>query len=63
MAKEVNPRLVFERLFGNAADGERRDRAKRDRYQQSILDFVAEDAGRLQAQARRAPTAASSTST
>ncbi len=45
-----------------AAD-ERRDGAKRDRYQQSILDFVAEDAGGLKAPARRRPTAASSTST
>ena len=44
MAKEINPRLVFERLF--AADGGA-NRAKRDRYRLSILDFVNEDARRL----------------
>jgi hypothetical protein len=44
MAKEINPRLVFERLF--AADGGA-NRAKRDQYRLSILDFVNEDAQRL----------------
>jgi hypothetical protein len=44
MAKEINPRLVFERLF--AADGGA-NRAKRDQYRLSILDFVNEDARRL----------------
>ena len=48
MAKEINPRLVFERLFANEVDGGPH-LAKRRRYKQSILDFVAEDAGRLQA--------------
>jgi Protein of unknown function (DUF1552) len=43
-AKEVNPRLVFERLF--AADGGA-NRARRDKYRLSILDFVNEDARRL----------------
>jgi hypothetical protein len=48
MAKEVNPRLVFERLFSNQVKGEvEASRAKRERYQASILDFVAEDANRL----------------
>ncbi len=47
-AKEVNPRLVFERLFSNQVKGEvETSRAKRERYQASILDFVAEDANRL----------------
>jgi hypothetical protein len=47
-AKEVNPRLVFERLFSNQVKGEvESSRAKRERYQASILDFVAEDASRL----------------
>lgn len=44
-AKEINPRLAFERLFGNpdaAASAERRNR-----FRKSILDFVAEDANRL----------------
>jgi hypothetical protein len=44
MAKEINPRLVFERLF--ASDGGA-NRAKRDQYRLSILDFVNEDAQRL----------------
>ena len=45
-AKEVNPRLAFERLFGNpktAADMERRNRNRK-----SILDFVSDDAKRIQ---------------
>jgi Protein of unknown function (DUF1552) len=49
VAKEINPRLVFDRLFGspgaaNAAD----DPARGDRQRKSILDFAAEDARRLQ---------------
>ncbi len=44
LPKEVNPRLVFERLFGTAPDAQR---ALRDRRRQSILDFVREDAGDL----------------
>src|SRR5579884_323697 len=48
MAKEANPRLVFERLFGNGVKGEAATaRAKRQRYRLSILDFVSEDAARL----------------
>jgi hypothetical protein len=47
--KEVNPRLVFERLFAGA---DRREaagsRERRARYNLSILDFVTEDANRLQ---------------
>jgi len=50
VAKEINPKLVFERLFG---DGSAREaaaaKAKRDKYQQSILDFVNEDAKALNA--------------
>jgi hypothetical protein len=48
VAKEVNPRLVFERLFSNRAPepgGE--SRAKRNLYKSSVLDFVTEDARRL----------------
>jgi hypothetical protein len=47
-AKEVNPKLVFDRLFG-AGPGKEQDaqRAKRDLYNQSILDFVREDAKSL----------------
>ena len=48
MAKETNPRLVFERLFGNGSKVERNESlAKRQRYQKSILDFVLEDARTL----------------
>lgn len=44
---EINPRAVFERLFG---DGETTDpvaRAEQARQDRSILDFVREDAARL----------------
>jgi hypothetical protein len=47
-AKEINPRAVFDRLFANQVKGEvDQNRAKRDRYHKSILDFVAADAQRL----------------
>src|SRR5260370_1023396 len=47
--KEVNPRLVFERLFSNQLAGEvGSNRSKRERYNRSILDFVSEDARALQ---------------
>lgn len=42
---ERDPRLVFEKLFGSGND---KEDAKRRHYQQSILDFVNEDAKRLQ---------------
>jgi hypothetical protein len=46
VAKETNPRLVFERLF--AAPGKSDDKARRrERYKHSILDFVGEDARQL----------------
>jgi len=45
---EVNPRLVFERLFGDYDPTESAaSRAKRSRYNKSILDFVAEDTASL----------------
>ncbi|MBI3694514.1 MAG: DUF1552 domain-containing protein [Acidobacteria bacterium] len=43
---EINPRAVFERLFGNA-DEDPATRAKRERYNKSILDFVSEDTQKL----------------
>jgi hypothetical protein len=50
MAKEVDPRLVFERLFAGPVKGEAEEaRGRRARYQKSILDFVREDATRLRA--------------
>jgi hypothetical protein len=48
MAKEVNPRLVFERLFGGDVKEESQSvRLKRERYRLSVLDFVLEDAASL----------------
>lgn len=46
MAKEVNPKLVFERLFGSGED--RQALAERNFYRKSILDFVASDSQQLQ---------------
>lgn len=47
--KEVNPRLVFERLFQGASSAENEAaRAKRERYRKSILDLVLDDANQLQ---------------
>lgn len=49
LAPEPNPRMVFERLFGAGDPGERaKSLAMRRRQQQSILDFVLEDAKALQ---------------
>lgn len=50
VAKEVNPRAVFERLFGNGEGGEESaSRFQRDRYRKSILDFALDDAHELEA--------------
>ncbi|MBV6459670.1 MAG: hypothetical protein HONBIEJF_02821 [Fimbriimonadaceae bacterium] len=50
LAKEVNPRLVFERLFGSGDSGEQEEsRSRRARYRKSILDFVLDDAKSLEA--------------
>jgi hypothetical protein len=44
MPKEINPRVVFERLFGAGSNAAARDAAsKRDVENRSILDFVAAD--------------------
>lgn len=43
MAKEVQPRLVFNRLFGATT----KDEERRNFYRQSILDFVMEDSKKL----------------
>lgn len=46
---EVNPRAVFERLFGNDENaGDPASRARNARFQRSILDLVADDTRRLQ---------------
>lgn len=49
MAKEINPKLVFDRLFSSRThEGLPADRIKRDFYRKSILDLVLNDAQRLQ---------------
>jgi hypothetical protein len=49
MAPEGNPRLIFERLFGAGAPGERNESlVRRQQEQRSILDFVLEDARAMQ---------------
>jgi hypothetical protein len=49
MTPESNPRLLFERLFGSGAHGERITNARRRQQEQSsILDFVMDDARRMQ---------------
>jgi Protein of unknown function (DUF1552) len=48
VAKQVNPRLVFDRLFGSPAGREGgEDLTKGDRHSKSILDFVRDDAKQL----------------
>jgi hypothetical protein len=44
LPKEVDPKLIFDRLFGAGKDS---DRARRDQNRKSVLDFVQEDAGSL----------------
>ncbi|HEY8993286.1 MAG TPA: DUF1552 domain-containing protein [Lacunisphaera sp.] len=49
MTPENNPRLVFERLFGAGAHGERAANAQRRMQERrSVLDFVRDDAKRMQ---------------
>jgi hypothetical protein len=50
MTREINPRLVFERLFSSELPKEQGEGAKRRAlYKKSILDFVLEDAKSLSA--------------
>src|SRR5688572_5896408 len=45
VAAESNPRMVFERLFGQGGPGERAENLRRRQQEQrSVLDFVLEDA-------------------
>jgi hypothetical protein len=49
MTPEANPRLVFERLFGSGAPGQRAESLRRRRQEQrSILDYVLADAHDMQ---------------
>jgi Protein of unknown function (DUF1552) len=46
---ESNPRMVFERLFGTGAPGERQANLRRRRQEQrSLLDFILDDARSMQ---------------
>ena len=48
-AKEIDPKQVFERLFGSGSAKDRNEsRDKRDRANKSILDFVNEEAKSLE---------------
>jgi len=47
MAPEMDPRLVFERLFGVSAAGNTEAGRRRKRFQASVLDFVLDDAKSL----------------
>ena len=48
VAKEINPRLVFERRFASDDKaGNAESRGKRALYQKSVLDFVLDNAQRL----------------
>ncbi|MEC7564654.1 MAG: DUF1552 domain-containing protein [Planctomycetota bacterium] len=49
MAKEINPRLAFERLFGNGEQASESQK-RRDFYKSSILDLVKQDAQKLKKQ-------------
>ena len=54
VGKEVNPRLVFERLFaGGKASEVNKSQQQREALQKSVLDFIADDAKRLQSKLGR----------
>lgn len=48
MPMEVNPRAVFERLFGDGESTDAASRLARAKEDRSILDFVRQDVARLQ---------------
>ncbi len=49
MPPEIDPRVVFEKMFGSGILGDvKKNQAQRAKYQRSILDFVMEDAKSLQ---------------
>ena len=48
MSNEIDPRLVFERLFGGDSQKDRVARAERQGLKKSLLDYVRDDARRLQ---------------
>ncbi len=52
LGKETNPQLVFERLFGDKPTAGVRDQnaIRREALRKSVLDYIAEDARKLQSQ-------------
>lgn len=49
MAKEVDPGALFDRLFaGQSVKETKQSQSVREKYRKSVLDFVLEDASRLQ---------------
>jgi len=49
VAKETNPRLAFQRLFGDGSEpSQDKNAARRTELKQSILDYISEDARSLQ---------------
>ena len=48
MAKEIDPRLVFERLFGGDQAKDQEAQTERQQLRKSLLDYVRDDARRLQ---------------
>jgi hypothetical protein len=54
VGKEVNPKLVFERLFSSGKQSEvDKSQQQREALQKSVLDFIADDAKRLQSKLGR----------
>lgn len=47
IAKEINPRLVYERLFGSGEPADELASRERRALKKSVLDFINEDARRL----------------
>lgn len=54
MAPEMDPRLVFERLFGYGSSGKGPDAARRQRLQKSVLDMVLGEAKSIASRANAA---------
>jgi hypothetical protein len=48
MPTEIDPALLFDRLFGSSAERDAAEAARNGRRRKSILDFVSEDAKKLQ---------------
>jgi hypothetical protein len=48
VAKEIEPRLAFERLFGGQSDGKDESQIERLARRKSVLDFVRQDTLKLQ---------------